>query len=131
QFGPNQNDIEIKFPVPNNTPNGSYTIAFAGTGQLAFAKDPKANKTNVGFTESSPAIKLNVFSASAEISVDKPTVVLKPGAEQKVGVKIKRLGGLQGELKVELVAPKTLEGVSADPVTVAAKADDATLVIKA
>ena len=63
------------------------------------------------------------------VSVDKPAVLAAPGKDVAVPVRLSRGKGLVGPVKVELVLPDHLHGVTAAPVVAAADQSAVTLVV--
>lgn len=128
----NQAEGEIKFPLPQSTPPGTYNLVFQGSGVFPFARDAMAKqKPNTLFVQATPAVRLTVFSAIADLTLGNPTLALAAGGEAALAVKVKRLHGYTGALRVELVLPRDNGGVAAAPITVAANETEAKLVLKA
>jgi hypothetical protein len=127
---PTQKEATIKIAVPTNAVPGTYNLVFRGTGQFAFDRGDK-KKQNIAVTQVTPPVRLTVFKGVADLSVANAAVTVPPGGSVPLDVKIKRLAGYKGELKLELVLPNGFGGVSAVPVTVPAGANEARLVLKA
>jgi hypothetical protein len=72
-----------------------------------------------------------VYNQVAELSLPEPSVQVKAGGEKELVVKLNRLHGYKGELKLSLVRPQNLQTVTAAEVTVPADAVEAKLVLKA
>lgn len=130
-IAPDKNEVEAQFEVPGNFPPGAYNITLVGTAQLPFNKDPKANqKPNHRHLEAANPVTLTVYNQVAQVSLEPQAVTLKPGGEAPVTVRITRLHGYTGELKVN-VQPQGLQGVTAADVSIPANANEARLVLKA
>jgi hypothetical protein len=126
-----QSEIEVKLPVPNTVPAGTYTLTFRGVAQMPFAKDPMAKqKPNVAVTEVTPPIRLTVYNHVAEVSVAEPNVSLKPGTEVELPVNLVRKFGYAGEFKLALVLPQGFQGISAQETTIPANANEGKIILK-
>jgi len=60
-----------------------------------------------------------------------PNPMVKIGANTEVVVKVTRMYEFTGEFTVQLVMPANAQGITADPVTIAAGKDEAKFVVKA
>ncbi len=129
----NKAEVVVKFQVPTNTPPGTYNLVFEGRGKFSYQPDPrdKKKKQNLEAVESTPPIRFTVYNSVAELSLMAPQVVLRPGGEAALGIKVKRLHGYKGEFKVEVVAPPGAQGVSAASITIPAGANEGRAVLKA
>ena len=81
--------------------------------------------------EAAPPVRLRVYDTVAELEVNSKTLALLPGGTVELPFKVKRLQNFKGELKVELVPPRDLSGVTAAPLTLNANQTDGKLTLKA
>jgi len=121
-------DGEVKFLVPENTPPGTYNLVFRGTGKLNV--DINKKKVNVQFAAAAPPVRLTVFNSVVELAVS-PQLSIKPGSETPLMVKVNRLNNFNGELKVDLVVPPGLNGVTSISGVIPAGASETRLLLKA
>jgi hypothetical protein len=111
----NQNEVEVTYNLPPNTPVGTYTVAMRGNAPaVPFTKDPEGkNKQNVQVGDISTTVTLKVTDPLS-MTVETPAVSVKKGANSKVMASVNRLGGYAGPVKIQLTG---LPGnVSAKPV---------------
>jgi hypothetical protein len=126
----NQNEIEVTYNLPPNTPVGTYTVALRGNAPaVPFTKDPEGkNKQNVQVGDVTTPVIVRVTDPLS-LALETPTVAVKKGANAKVMATITRLGGFAGTVKVQLAG---LPGnVSAKPIDLAQDATKAELLIEA
>jgi hypothetical protein len=124
-------EVEIKFNLPGDTVPGEYDLVFQGTGQFPFTKTPKGKKQNVRAVVVSSPLRLTIYDQVAEVSTDKPAVTLKPGGQQTLSIRVKRLHGYKGPFTVQVVLPSGFGGVSAATLTIPAGANEGKLILKA
>lgn len=120
----------VRFSLPNSTPPGIYNLVFQGTAQTQAQRQNRRGGI-AQLTEVTPPIRVTVFNSVLELSFNPADVVLKPGAETPLVVKVNRLHGFKGEIRLQLTTPNNLQGVSAAPATIAAGEEQTTLVLKA
>jgi hypothetical protein len=126
----NQNEVEVTYNLPPNTPVGTYTVALRGNAPaVPFTKDPEGkNKQNVQVGDITTPVTVKVTDP-VSMTVETPTIAVKKGENAKVMATINRLGGYAGAVKVQLAG---LPGnVSAKPVDLAQDASKAELMIEA
>src|SRR5262249_3543734 len=89
-------------------------------------------KQNIVVTLPATPVTLTVVPKQvATLTLTPPNPMLKVGTETEVVVKAARMHDYAGELKVELVLPASVKGVSAEPVTIPAGQDEVKVVLKA
>jgi hypothetical protein len=74
---------------------------------------------------------ISVAAARLDVSVAKPSITLGPDRELSLAVRVVRGQGIVGPVRVELLSPRHILGVTAQPVTVAPDQQQAQLVIRA
>lgn len=122
----------VKFQVSANTPPGSYSLVLQGKGKLSYQFDPKSKqKKTVDAVEVTPPVRVTVYDSVAELSIAPGEVALRSGTEVPVTVQVKRLHDFKGFLKLDVVPPSGVQGVSATSVTIPAGANEAKLFLRA
>lgn len=123
-------DGEVKIRIPNNTPAGTYSLVFRGTGKLTMGEPGTKKKRNATFISATGPVALPVYDTACVLKFAASPVAVRPGSQVDVPVTIERLHKYAGPLTVELVPPKGVGGLAASNVTVAAGASSAKLVLK-
>lgn len=97
---------------------GNYTVVLRATAQVPFSKDPKAkNKTNVSVLSASLPVTLTVQSrttASGALTLTPSEVSIEKGKSADIQVKVTRPADTTGELKVRLIIPDGVMGVTGE-----------------
>lgn len=127
-FAPGKDDQTAVVTVAANALPGTYNLVFRGFAPIS--PDPKAKPVNV-VIPSTPVTLTILPKQVANLSVDNANPTVKMGAETAILVKVARLFDYQDSFKVELEAPKGVEGVSAAPIVIPANANEAKLILKA
>jgi hypothetical protein len=132
-LAPDKTEATLVVDVKTNVAPGVYNLVLKGTAQIPFAKDPMAKqKQNIVVTLPATPVTLTVVPKQvATLTLAPPNPMLKVGTQTEVVVKAARMYDYAGELKVELVLPANVKGVSAEPVTIPAGQDEAKLVLRA
>jgi hypothetical protein len=114
----------LALDVKPNAQPGTYNLVLRSQGQVPFAKDPKAaQKPAVNVVLPANALSFTVLPKTvATVAASVPAPNVKPGGQTEVVVKVAR--------QFEYVAPPTVPGFSADPVTIPAGADEVKLILK-
>jgi hypothetical protein len=125
----------INIDVKSNAPPGTYSLSLKGVAQVPYSKSSSEPKKgpNVPVDEFAEPILVTVIpSAVAKVT---PGAIannnLKVGTSGEMVVKVERQHDYAGEFKVKFVAPKGLDGLEAEEVTIPAGKNEAKLVIKA
>jgi hypothetical protein len=132
QVAADKGDGTLAVTIGTNVPPGTYNLVLRGTAQVPFNKDPMAKaRPNVAVTLPSNAISVTVLPRSvATVAVTVPKPNVKPGEETEVMVRATRLFDYAGELKVQLVLPANVMGLTADDVIIPAGKDETRLLVK-
>jgi hypothetical protein len=125
-------EAKTTLSLPTSTPPGEYDVVFQGQAIFPYSPEPKASqKPNIQvFLPSHPVRLLVVPKELARLSIEPGTPTVKAGADTEITVRLDRQFGFGGEFRIELVAPKDVKGLSAEPVTVPTGQDEAKLVLK-
>jgi hypothetical protein len=125
-------EATLNLQVNANVPLGVHNVVLQGSAAVPFNKDPNAKeKPPINHAEPSSPLTLTVYNQVAQVSVDKPAVTIKLGAQEELIVRVSRLHGFQGPFKVQLVLPQGFAGVSAPEVTIPENANEGKLVLAA
>lgn len=126
-FAPGKDEQQAVLTVAANTPPGNYNVVFRGFAPI----QPNAKAKPVNTILASTPIQLTVLPKQvANLTVDNANPMVKLGADGAVLVKVGRLFDYNDVFKVELVLPKDVSGVTADPITIPAGANEAKLILK-
>ncbi len=112
--------------APNAQP-GTYNLVFRGFAPIA--PNPKAKPVNT-ILPSTPVTLTILPKQIATLTVDNANPTVKLGADGVVVVKLARLPDYNEAFKVDLVLPKEAKGISAEPITIPAGANEAKLTLK-
>ncbi len=117
--------------VQANAPPGTYTIAFRGSAQFPYSRDPMAKqKPNITANFTTAPITITVIPKQlAQLTLAPPNAQAKLGANVEVVVKVVRQFDYAGEFKVSLVQPPNAKGITAPEVTIPAGQNEAKLVL--
>lgn len=123
----------VRLYFPQDAPLGTYTIYLQATAPVPFTKNADgSDKKDVAVTESVVPVTVSVVPGPLTIAPQVPGKgEIKRGAQIEVPVKIARRNNFAGAVKLDLVVPPHVTGVTAGPVDLAADATDAKLVIAA
>jgi len=115
-------------------PPGQYTIVLRGQTQPINPKvpvqPPKGGPPN--HVQVTPPIPLVVIPKQlGKLTVTPASAKVQPGKEVELTVKLARQSALPLPLKVELILPESVKGLSAGTATIAADQEEAKLVIAA
>lgn len=128
-IAPDKNDAEVRLVVQQNSPAEEFPLVLRAVAAIPYAKDPKAKqKPPVQMAETSSIVNVTAYRKVVDVVIHKP-IDLKIGSEVKVHVKFSRLHGFQGPVTIQVQSLPA--GVTAAPVTLAEKATEATLLLKA
>jgi hypothetical protein len=132
-IAPDKNDGTLVVDVKPTVPPGVYTIAMRATAAgFPFTKDPAKPKANINVILPTAPVTLTVLPKTvATLALANPNPTVKVGAETEIVVKATRLFDYNGELKVQLVLPQGVQGITAAEVVIPAGQTEAKLVLKA
>jgi hypothetical protein len=131
-LAPGKDEAKVTFSTKGRLTPGTYTLVFRGqTGQVQ--TKPQGNRAApVGITQPSTPVTLTIAPKEvAKVTVSPANVTVKAGQETAVTVRVERLYEYDGELKVQLVLPPGMKGVSAKEAVIPAGANQARFVIAA
>jgi Bacterial pre-peptidase C-terminal domain len=114
---------------------GNYTLVLRATAQVPFSKDPKSKaKTNVAVTTAVEPITLTVMSkesGTGTLTLIPGEVTIEKGKSAEIQVKVKRPADLTGDLKLQVVIPNGVMGVTADDAVIPAGKNTGRVTIRA
>jgi hypothetical protein len=123
--------------VPPTVPLGTYTLLMRGQGQVSYTRPAAdaadtAKPQNLNVFPPADAIVLCIKEHPATLAVSVPgDGAIKRGASIEVAVTVNRLNGFQGAVALSLPLPPNVQGLAADPVTIAADQNQGVLRISA
>lgn len=127
-----KHDGTLAIEVKANTPPGAYNLVLRSQAQVPFNKDPTAQQKppiNVSLPVQPIAITVLPKSvASINASVANPAV--KQGTQAEINVKVTRQFDYVGELKVQLVLPANVAGLSSTDLVIPAGQNEGKLLVK-
>jgi hypothetical protein len=131
-LNPTQKEGTLAVTIGPDVPPGTYNIVLRGQGQAPFSKDPMAKtKPPTNIVGVSNAVALTVLPKSlATVTLSTPNPTVKIGGQVEVVVRVARKFNYSGEYKIQVDLPPGVAGISADPITIPAGADEAKLVLK-
>lgn len=102
------------------------TLAISGV-----TTDPDGAKHTISFSSNDQNNQMIALVATGRLTIQLPqsTLTARPGERVELPIKIQRSPGISGAVQLEAVAPKSLEGLSATPATIASDQNSATLVL--
>jgi hypothetical protein len=129
-LAPDKKTLNLQTNLRPDVPPGKYTIVLRGetTNQPGRGRQRPGD---VGVQCSPPLLLTILPKVVASVAVTPPNPMLKAGDSTKVRVKVTRAGDFQGVIKVQLVVPPKVKGISADDVTLTANQEEAALEIQA
>jgi hypothetical protein len=104
-------------------------VCVMGVGTV---KEPDGSVHRVSFSSINQNEQLVAVVGPGKLAMElmKTSFIAKPGESIAVNVHVKRALGIQGPVRLELVLPAHLKGISADPATIAADQGDGVLTIR-
>jgi hypothetical protein len=131
-LNPGKDDGTMPIVVNPNTEPGKYNVVLRCASPIPYNKDPKnAQKPPINVVLPSVPVTLTVLPKQVgTLALATPNPMLKVGADTEVVVKVTRMYDFAGEFAVQLVMPANAQGITADPVTIAAGKDEAKFVLK-
>ncbi len=125
--GVSEFDYPVTFPPWMEVGRTSRTCVMA-VGEIL---DADGTKHTVSFTSlhEYEQIVAIVDPGQVSLDVDRRSVTAVPGGTAKLPLQLGRGVGLDGEARVELVVPRHIRGVSAEPVRIAPGSDTGTIVL--
>lgn len=133
QIPADKNEVTAALEVRGGALPGAYSLVFRGVAQVPFTREPAGkNKTNIAVVFPSFPVSFTVVPAQVvNVVLPKPAVDLKPGTQAEVVVKLTRVNGYKGDLKIQLVVPAAVKGISAAEVMVPPEQHEARLQVRA
>lgn len=122
-----KDEATIALTVPTNLLPGTYTIVLHASG--AVPPGGKGKPVNV-VLPSTPLVLTVLPKQVATLSLANANPAVKVGNQVEVVVRVNRQYEYAGPFKVELVLPKSVQGLSADAVTIPAGQNEAKLLIR-
>jgi hypothetical protein len=131
-IAPDKNDGTMPVVVSAGLPPGTYNLVLRSSSAIPYNKDPMAKqKQPANVVQQAAAVTFVVLPKSvATLALSNASPSAKPGAQAELEVKVSRIADFTGELKVEVVLPKDMKGISADPVTIPAGQEKSKLVLR-
>jgi hypothetical protein len=131
-INPDKTEAVLPVQVAAGAEPGTYTIVLRATAQVPFNKNPMdKNRPPVNVVQPSTPVNLTVLPKTvANVALTVPNPNIKAGTQAEVVVKVARLHDYKGELKVQLVVPANLKGISAADAVIAAGKDEVKLVVQ-
>jgi hypothetical protein len=131
-IAPDKADGTLPVVVGTAVPPGTYNLVLRTSSPIPYNKDPKApQKPPTNVVQPSAAVALIVLPKTvATLALANPTATAKAGTQAEVVLRVTRLFDYAGELKVQVVLPPAIKGVTADEVTIPAGQDQAKLVLR-
>ncbi|MBI3821452.1 MAG: hypothetical protein HY289_02105 [Planctomycetes bacterium] len=126
-FAPGKDDLNAVVTVAPNVPPGAYNIVFRGFATIS--PSAKAKPVNT-ILVSTPVTVIVLPKQVATLTVDNANPTIKAGGDGMITVKVARMYDFADAFKVELVLPPGVKGVSGDPITIAANANEAKMTLK-
>jgi hypothetical protein len=132
-IAPDKADGTLVIDVKPTVPPGVYTIALRATAAgFPFTKDPAKPKANISVVLPTAPVTLTVLpKVVATLAVATPNPAVKAGGEAELVIKATRQFDFAGEMKVQLVLPPNVQGITAAEVVIPAGQTEAKLIIKA
>lgn len=130
-FAPGKDDQTAVLAVAPTALPGTYNVVFRGFAPIP-PGGPKSKPVNAVLV-SSPIQVIVLPKTVATLSVDNANPTIKVGKELATGVvtvKVTRQFDYADSFKVELILPPEAKDISADPIVIAAKTDEAKLTLK-
>jgi hypothetical protein len=126
--GASEFDYSVQLPPWMETGRTARACVMA----VGVVKEPDGSEHTVSFSSVQPneQIILVVEPERLGLEIDKPSLRTVPGGNVAVTVRIRRGKGLQGPARIELAASAQVRGISAEPITIAADQDHATLTLR-
>lgn len=123
----------LRLFVPHDAPTGTFTFYVQAQGPVNFTKNADgSDKKAITVNSPGPTVTLAIAPGPVEITPAVPNKgQLKRGAQLDVPVTIKRRNGFAGPVVLDLVLPSHLMGITAEPVPLAADAEQGNLKISA
>jgi hypothetical protein len=131
-LNPGKDDGPMPIVVNANARPGQYNVVLRCSSPIPYNKDPKnAQKPPINVALPSVPVTLTVLPKQVgTLALATPNPMVKIGANTEVVVKVTRMYDFAGEFTVQLVMPANAQGITADPVTIAAGKDEAKFVLK-
>jgi hypothetical protein len=131
-IAPNAATAALPVVANANVPPGQYNIVLRGTAQIPFNKDPKApQKPPINVVQVSLPVVLTVVPKQvAAVTVASPNMTVKAGTQAEVVVRVARMFDYAGELKLQVVLPPAIKGLSVADAVIPAGQNEAKIVVK-
>ena len=127
---PNQNEFEFGVALPSWMEIGRTcrsTISLSGV-----INDPDGTTHMVSYSSMDPPNQMVALIASGHLGLQlsRPTVVVRPGEELELFVRLQRGSQIKGPVTLELMVPKSIRGICASSVTVDPGEDQGRLLLE-
>jgi len=128
-----QSEATVHLFVQQDAPLGAYTFYLLASAPVPFTKKADgSDKQNVNVVDASTPVTLTIRPGPMVLAPSVPNNgALARGDTMEVPVKVNRRNNFAGAVTLDLILPPGIAGVTAEPVAVAAEADQGTLVIQA
>lgn len=132
-LAPDQSEGILRLFVPQDAPTGTFTFYAQVTAPVPFTKNADgSDKKDVNTVEASTPVTVTITPGPLVLAPNVPgNGVIKRGGQIEVPVKVTRRNNFAGPVTLDLLLPSGVSGVTAEPVTLAADAEDAKLVLSA
>ena len=108
-----------------------YSVVLRGEAQIPTKAATKGTPRALNASQPSTPVTLTVLPKQlAMLTIQPATSKAKPGDSAAVVVKVARMHDFAGAFQVELVAPPEAKGIEAEPATIPAGKDEATLTLR-
>jgi hypothetical protein len=129
QIDSNQNEFEFAVDLPSWMEIGRTcrsTILLKG-----MMTEPDGSIHQVSYSSMDPHNQMVAVIAAGRLGLQlsRPTVLVRPGEQVKVPIRLQRGIQIDGPVKFEVIVPQSMQGVSVSPVTVERNEIEATLVL--
>ncbi|MBX3414826.1 MAG: PPC domain-containing protein [Pirellulales bacterium] len=123
----------VRLYFPQDAPLGTYTVYLSATAPVPFTKNADgSDKKDVNVAESVVPVTVSIVPGPLVMVPEVPGKgEIKRGASLEIPVKVTRRHNFAGAVKLDLVVPPHIGGVTTEAVELAADATDAKLVIQA
>ena len=131
-LAPEQSEGTVHLFVPPDAPPGKYTFYVQAASQVPYKKPAEEKIANRAVTDPSTPLTVTIRPGPAVLAVKVPDGgALKRRSQIEIAVQVNRRNEFAGPLSLDLLLPPGIGGVMAEPVEVAADANQATVTIKA
>jgi hypothetical protein len=132
-FGGEAGKAKVTLLCKADMPPGTYTLLLQGQTKVPFGKSPTGKQpASISVKLPSTPVTFTVLpSKVATASITPATPTVKIGKATELVVKVKRLHEYGGALKVRLVIPDSVKGLSAEETRIPPGKDEIKITLKA